>query len=109
VRIGTSGPGYSNIFVAAFKSPDSKKFAFIALNYGSDAANITFGIQNATVSGNVTPYVTSGTPIDVIGTDGNLSAGSVSSGVHSSLVPNGGVWTSTVPYGITTFVGALGP
>jgi glucuronoarabinoxylan endo-1,4-beta-xylanase len=106
VRIGTSGPGASNIFVGAFKSPDSKKFAIVTLNYnGSDTPNITFGLQNATVSGNVTPYVTSGTPIGVIGTDGNLSAGSASSGVPSSLVPNAGVWTSTVPVGITTFVG----
>jgi glucuronoarabinoxylan endo-1,4-beta-xylanase len=109
VRIGTSGPGYANIYVAAFKSPDNTKFAIIALNYGSDAPGVTFGIQNATITGNVTPYVTSGTPIDVIGTDGNLSAGSASSGVPSSLVPNAGVFTSTVPGGITTFVGTVGP
>jgi glucuronoarabinoxylan endo-1,4-beta-xylanase len=105
IRIGTSGPGYSNIYVAAFKSPDNAKFAIIALNYGSDASGITFGLQNATITGNVTPYVTSGTPIGVLGTDGNLSAGSASSGVSSSLAPNAGVFTSTVPAGITTFVG----
>jgi glucuronoarabinoxylan endo-1,4-beta-xylanase len=105
VRIGTSGPGYPNIFIAAFKSPDSAKFAIIALNYGSDAPSITFGLQNATITGNVTPYITSGTPIGWLGTDGNLSAGSASSGVPSYLVPSAGVFTSTVPYGITTFVG----
>jgi glucuronoarabinoxylan endo-1,4-beta-xylanase len=105
VRVGVTGSA-SGIYPVAFKDPVSGKFAIVVLDYnGSGDSNVTFGIQNATISGNVTPYVTSGTPIGVIGTDGNLSAGSASSGVPSSLVPNAGVFTSTVPYGVTTFVG----
>ena len=106
VRIGVTGSQSGFYGVAAFKDPATGKFAIIAINNsGGDIPNVTFGIQNATISASVTPYVTSGTPIGLIGTDGNLSAGSSASGVPSSLVPNGGVFTSTVPYGVTTFVG----
>jgi glucuronoarabinoxylan endo-1,4-beta-xylanase len=105
VRVGVTGSA-SGISPIAFKDPVSGKFAIVVLDYnGSGDSNVTFGIQNATISGNVTPYVTSGTPIGVIGTDGNLSAGSVSSGIPASLPVSGGVFTSALPYGVTTFVG----
>jgi glucuronoarabinoxylan endo-1,4-beta-xylanase len=105
VRVGVTGSA-SGISPIAFKDPVSGKFAIVVLDYnGSGDSSVTFGIQNATISGNVTPYVTSGTPIGVIGTDGNLSAGSVSSGIPASLPASGGVFTSALPYGVTTFVG----
>jgi glucuronoarabinoxylan endo-1,4-beta-xylanase len=105
VRIGVSG-SLGGIFPVAFKDPISGKFAIIAINNsGSDIQNITFGVSGASVTGSVTPYITSGTPIGALGSDGNLSAGSASSNVPASLPVSGNVWTATVPYGVTTFVG----
>jgi glucuronoarabinoxylan endo-1,4-beta-xylanase len=92
--------------VAAFKNPSDGAFAIIAINKnGSDIQNVSFGVSGANVTGSVTPYLTSGTPIGALGSDGNLSAGSASSNVPASLLVSGGVFTSTVPYGVTTFVG----
>jgi glucuronoarabinoxylan endo-1,4-beta-xylanase len=106
VRIGVSGSAGGFYGVAAFKNPTTGAFAMIAINdSGSDIPNVAFGIQNATISGSVTPYVTSGTAIGTIGTDGNLSVGSAASGVPSSLSPVGNVFAATIPYGVVTFVG----
>jgi glucuronoarabinoxylan endo-1,4-beta-xylanase len=106
VRIGVSGSLSGLYGVAAFKNPSNGAFAIIAINNsGSDIQNVTFGVSGASVTGSVTPYVTSGTPIGALGSDGNLSAGSASSNVPASLPVSGGVFTSTVPYGVTTFVG----
>jgi glucuronoarabinoxylan endo-1,4-beta-xylanase len=106
VRIGVSGSLSGFYGVAAFKNPSTGAFAIVAINNsGSDIQNVTFGIQNATIRGSVTPYVTSGTAIGPLGSDGNLSIGSSSSGVPTSLSVIGGTFTSTVPYGVTTFVG----
>jgi glucuronoarabinoxylan endo-1,4-beta-xylanase len=106
VRNGVSGSLSGFYGVAAFKNPSTGAFAIVAINNsGSDIQNVTFGIQNATIRGSVTPYVTSGTAIGPLGSDGNLSIGSSSSGVPTSLSVIGGTFTSTVPYGVTTFVG----
>jgi glucuronoarabinoxylan endo-1,4-beta-xylanase len=84
--------------VAAFKNPSDGAFAIIAINNnGSDIQNVSFGVSGANVTGSVTPYVTSGTPIGALGSDGNLSAGSASSNVPASLLVSGGVFTSTFP------------
>jgi hypothetical protein len=92
--------------VAAFKNPSNGAFAIVAFNNsGSDIQNVTFGVSGANVTGSVTPHITSGTPIGALGSDGNLSSGSASSNVRASLPVSGGVFTSTVPYGVTTFVG----
>jgi hypothetical protein len=65
--------------VAAFKNPSDGAFAIIAINKnGSDIQNVSFGFSGANVTGSITPYVTSGTPIGALGSDGNLSAGSAS-------------------------------
>jgi glucuronoarabinoxylan endo-1,4-beta-xylanase len=105
-RIGVSG-SLSGIYgVTAFVNTSTGAFAIVAINNsGSDISNITFGLAGATVTGSVTPYVTSGTTVGALGSDGNLSAGSTSSGVPASLPITGGVFTSIVPYGVTTFVG----
>jgi glucuronoarabinoxylan endo-1,4-beta-xylanase len=106
VRIGVTGSQSGFYGVAAFKNPSNGNFAIVAINNsGSDIQNVTFGVSGANVTGSVTPYVTSGTPIGALGSDGNLSAGSASSNVPASLPVSGGVFTSTVPYGVTTFVG----
>jgi glucuronoarabinoxylan endo-1,4-beta-xylanase len=106
VRIGVSGSLSGLYGVAAFKNPSTGAFAIVAINNsGSDIQNVTFGISGPNVTGSVTPYITSGTPIGVLGSDGNLSAGSASSNVPASLPVSGGVFRSTVPYGVTTFVG----
>jgi glucuronoarabinoxylan endo-1,4-beta-xylanase len=106
VRIGVSGSLSGLYGVAAFRNPSDGAFAIVAINNsGSDIQNVSFGVSGATVTGSVTPYVTSGTPIGALGSDGNLSAGSASSNVPASLPVSGGVFTSTVPYGVTTFLG----
>lgn len=106
VRIGVSGSLSGLSGVSAFKNPSTGAFAIIAINNsGSDIPNVTFGLAGVTVAGSVTPYVTSGTPVGPLGSDGNLSAGSQASGVPASLPITNGVFTSTVPYGLTTFVG----
>ena len=51
------------------------------------------------------PYVTTNTAVGNIGTDGNLSLGSASNGVPTSIPVTGGQFTASVPYGVTTFVG----
>ena len=106
VRIDVSG-SLSGIYgVTAFKNPTTGAFAIIAINNsGSDIQNISFSLSGGNISGSITPYVTSGTALGSLGTDGNLSAGSASSNVPSSISVNGNAFTSTVPYGVTTFVG----
>jgi glucuronoarabinoxylan endo-1,4-beta-xylanase len=106
VRIGVTG-SLSGIYgVTAFKNPSTGDFAIVAMNNsGSDLHSVSFGISGASISGSITPYVTSGTSIGALGSDGNLSAGSTSSGVPASITPSGNTFTSTVPYGVTTFVG----
>jgi glucuronoarabinoxylan endo-1,4-beta-xylanase len=106
VRIGVSGSLPGIFGVAAFKNPSTGAFAIIAINNsGSDIPNVTFAISGGRATGSVVPYVTSGTPVGAIGSDGNLSAGSQASGVPASLPVTNGMFTSTVPYGVTTFVG----
>lgn len=106
VRIGVSGSLSGLSGVSAFKNPSTGAFAIIAINNsGSDIPNVTFGLTGGAVTGSVTPYVTSGTPVGPLGSDGNLSAGSQASGVPASLPVTNGMFTSTVPYGVTTFVG----
>jgi O-glycosyl hydrolase len=109
VRIGVTGSRSGFYGVGAFKNPTTADFAIIAINNsGSDISNVTFGVSGSNICGSVTPYVTSGTPIGPLGMDGNLSAGSASSNVPSSLPVSGGKFISTVPYGVTTFVGKAG-
>jgi O-glycosyl hydrolase len=106
VRLGVTG-SFSGLYgVAAFKDPTTGSFVLVAINdSGADLPQVTFGLSGASVTGSVTPYVTSGTPLGALGTDGNLSAGSVTSSVPATLPVSGGVFTSIVPYGVTTFVG----
>src|SRR5262249_3975987 len=104
--IGVSG-SLSGIYgVSAFKNPSTGDFAIVVVNSsGSDIADVSFAISGAAISGSVIPYVTSGTAIGAFGSDGNLSAGSTSSNVPTSITPVGNTFTSTVPYGFITFVG----
>jgi glucuronoarabinoxylan endo-1,4-beta-xylanase len=93
--------------VSAFVNPVTGAFAIIAVNNsGADIPNVTFGLAGINASGTVIPYVTSGTTVGSLGSDGNLSTGSTSSNVPTSLSVSNGVFTSIVPYGITTFVGS---
>jgi hypothetical protein len=92
--------------VTAFKDPTSNAFAILAINSsGATMSGVTLGISGANIVGAVTPYVTSGTPLGALGTDGNLSAGSASANIPASLAVSKGVFTSSIPYGVTTFVG----
>lgn len=107
-RIAVTGSLSGMYGVTAFVSPtgSSGGFAVIAINSsGGTLSNVTFGISGASISGTIAPWVTSGTAAGNIGTDGNLSNGSSSGGIPTSITPSGNVWTASVPYGVTTFVG----
>jgi glucuronoarabinoxylan endo-1,4-beta-xylanase len=104
VRVGTSG-GKSGLYgVSAYKNPSTGDFAIVVINDSGGPVTATFGLSGATAT-TVAPWVTTDTAVGNIGTDGNLSLGSTSKGVPSSISLSSGAFTATVPYGVTTFVG----
>ncbi len=102
VRIGVDG-SVSGLLVTAYKNPASGDFAVVVSNSGA-ATTRTFSI--AGVSGSaVQAYVTADTALGAIGTDGNLSPGSVSQQIPASIPMAQGQFTAPLAYGITTFTG----
>ena len=66
---------------------------------------MTIALPNVTTT-TVAPYVTAyATPIGGIGSDGNLSLGSASAGIPTSIQTNNGQFSATIPQGVVTFVG----
>jgi glucuronoarabinoxylan endo-1,4-beta-xylanase len=105
VRVAVSGSvSVSGLTVTAFRNPTTGDFAIVAVNGSGGSVTTSFGISGAGFS-EVAPYVTSGTPLGAIGTDGNLSLGSSSAGIPSALSATGNVFSVTLPAGVTTFVG----
>ena len=102
VRIGVSG-SVANVQVTVFKNPVSSDFAIVVANSGS-ATTRTFSIAGVTDSA-VSTYVTADTTLGAIGTDGNLSLGSVSQQIPASITMAHGQFTAPIAYGLTTFVG----
>jgi glucuronoarabinoxylan endo-1,4-beta-xylanase len=102
VRIGVSG-SVANVQVTAFKNLASGDFAIVVANSGG-ATTRTFSIAGVTASA-VSTYVTADTPLGAIGTDGNLSLGSVSQQIPTSITMAQGQFTAPIAYGLTTFVG----
>ena len=102
VRVGVDG-GATDTLVTAFKNPASGDFAIVVVNSGS-ASTRTFSINGATGS-TVSAWVTADTALGAIGTDGNLSPGSVSQQVPASIAVVQGRFTVPLPRGIVTFVG----
>jgi glucuronoarabinoxylan endo-1,4-beta-xylanase len=104
VRIGTTGTKSGLYGVTAYKNPATGAFAIVAINNSGGTVTATLGLSGATASA-VSPYVTTDTALGNIATDGNLSLGSSSKGVPSSISISSGVFTANIPYGVTTFVG----
>lgn len=102
VRIGVDG-NVSGVLVTAFKNPASGDFAVIVANSGA-ATTRTFSIGGADGTA-VSAYVTADTPLGAIGSDGNLSLGSVSQQVPASIPMAQGRFTAPIAYGLTTFSG----
>lgn len=102
VRIGVDG-NVSGVLVTAFKNPASGDFAVIVANSGA-ATTRTFSIGGAGGTA-VSAYVTADTPLGAIGSDGNLSLGSVSQQVPASIPMAQGRFTAPIAYGLTTFSG----
>jgi len=102
VRIGVDGSD-SGLLVTAFKNPASGDFAVVVANSGV-ATTRTFSIAGVNGSA-VSAYVTADTALGAIGTDGNLSLGSVSQQIPASIPMAQGRFTAPIAYGLTTFTG----
>jgi glucuronoarabinoxylan endo-1,4-beta-xylanase len=105
VRVGVTGSKSGIYGVTAYKNPATGDFAVVIINTSGHSVTISVGLSGANCS-TVTPYVTSGTSVGAIGTDGNLSAGSVSAGVSASIAASGYRFSVSIPNGVTTLVGA---
>lgn len=104
-RIAANG-SKSNVSVSAYKSADGHSYAIVMVNNTGSASSCSFALSGA-FSATVAPWVTSGTAIGAIGTDGNLSNGSAAGSVSASISLTGNNWFSaTIPPGVTTFVGS---
>jgi O-glycosyl hydrolase len=103
IRIGVQG-ALNGVSVTAYKDAGTGDFAIVVINATSANVTTSFAVSGASFS-TVTPYVTSGTALGAIGTDGNLSAGSPSAGIPASVAASGNAFTVTVPRGLTTLVG----
>lgn len=103
-RVEVDG-GAGGLVASAYRDPASGAFAVVVENCSTtgDVA-VEVDVSGAEVEG-VEPWVTAGTPVDAIGTDGNLSRGSASAGLPGWIPVRDGVFRATVPYGVTTFVG----
>jgi glucuronoarabinoxylan endo-1,4-beta-xylanase len=102
-RLGTTG-SMNGLLVSAYANLSTNDFAIVAVNTTSSSMTLSFGVMGPVVS-SVTPYVTSGTPIGAIGTDGNLSQGSAAGAVPMTLPASMNAFSTTIPQGIVTFVG----
>lgn len=92
-RIDATKNPVSNVYVTAYKDPDTGKFAIVALNNGWSNQSITYTLKGFSPA-SVTPYTTSATQ--------DLAKGSDITVTNSSFSFN------LAPNSITTFVGDVG-
>ncbi|HUB08588.1 MAG TPA: hypothetical protein VMB50_16400 [Myxococcales bacterium] len=108
VLLGTEGSLPGGALANAFKNPATGDFAVVVINPSGGDLPISIGLSGAGTS-SVAPWITSGTALPAGGTadgsDGNLSLGSQSASIPTSLPLSGGAFSVTVPAGVTTFVG----
>jgi glucuronoarabinoxylan endo-1,4-beta-xylanase len=102
-RLGTTG-SVSGLLASAYANLSTGDFAIVAVNTTSSSMTVSFGVAGVVIS-SVVPYVTSGTPIGSIGTDGNLSQGSTAGNVPKTIAASKNAFSAVVPPGIVTFVG----
>jgi glucuronoarabinoxylan endo-1,4-beta-xylanase len=104
VRLKTNG-SVSGLLLSAYKDTSTGAFAIVAVNTSDHTVTASFGIAGPAFS-SVSPYVTSGTALGALGTDGNLSHGSVSAKIPTTLPASMNAFSASIPPGITTFVGS---
>ncbi len=98
-RVGVTG-AVSNVSVSAFKGPTGD-VAIVAVNTGSPVS-VSFALSGPSLTAKVSTHVTSGTSLGAIGTDGNLSSGSVSGSVPATVTPSANSFTVLLVQGVTT-------
>jgi glucuronoarabinoxylan endo-1,4-beta-xylanase len=103
VRLGTTGH-VRGLLVSAYANLPTGEFAIVAINTTWRTITVSFGAAGRVFS-SVAPYVTSGTALGPIGTDGNLSRGSVSANVPTTIPARVNGFSARVPPGLVTFVG----
>lgn len=102
VQVGVTG-SKSGFSVTCFKNA-SGQVAIVVVNTGS-ASSTSFALSGTTFSALIQAYVTTSTTIGAIGTDGNLSLGSVSASVPATTAASpASTVTINIPQGITTLV-----
>jgi glucuronoarabinoxylan endo-1,4-beta-xylanase len=102
VRLGTTG-SVSGLLVSAYGNPSTGAFAIVAINNTGSPITASFGVSGPVVAA-VAPYVTSGSALGNIGTDGNLSRGSASASLPATISASQNAFSAVVPPGIVTFV-----
>jgi O-glycosyl hydrolase len=102
-RLSTSGT-VTGLLVTAYADRSTGDFAFVAINTTGSPVMASMGLAGPVFS-SVAPYVTSGTPLGNLGSDGNLSAGSSTAAIPTTVSASMNAFSALVPPGIVTFVG----
>lgn len=103
-RADVSGSKSGIYGVSAYTDPNTGQFAVVVINNSGSPLSVSVSVSGTKVK-RVYQFVTTNTSNDVIGTDGNLSAGSATYSVPSTTALSSGVFTATVPPGVSTFSG----
>jgi glucuronoarabinoxylan endo-1,4-beta-xylanase len=102
-RLGTTGM-MNGLLVTAFANLQTSDFAIVAVNTTIYSMKASFGVVGPVIS-TVDTWVTSGTAIGNIGTDGNLSHGSAPDNVPMTITASTNAFSANIPHGIVTFIG----
>ena len=106
VRLGATGSKSGIYGVTAFRNAAKSSLSIIIVNTSGSPLSVTFAISGISPN-TITPYVTTDTTLSTIGTDGNLSAGSATYSVPTSIPVSAGAFTATIAPGITTLTASL--
>lgn len=100
-RIDVTG-AVSGVSVTAFKDPSTGALTIVAINASGSNVTVSFGLTHASFVTVLSTHVTSGTAIGALGTDGNLSSGSVAGGVPATVTPASNQASVLLVPGVTT-------
>lgn len=99
-RIGATESPVSNVYVSAYKDPDTGKFAIVAMNNGWSSQSVTCELDGFSPA-SVTPYTTSATQDMFKGSDITVNGSSFSFDLAANSITTfvGGGGSSSVIYG----------
>jgi glucuronoarabinoxylan endo-1,4-beta-xylanase len=106
-RIDVAG-SVSGMSVTAFKNNSTSKITIVIINNSGSSATISFTLNSANFGSSLSTFITSSTTSDVIGTDGNLSPGSVSNSVPANITPVSNQFSVKCVVGVTTLIATAG-